>query len=118
MTFCRAGRHSRETKPGGQRTQNRALAVLRVPSQASEAFELPPHLQNDDGDSRSACSPGFWAAWMEQQLLTLYMAQNKADRGIVKVCESPVDGRKLKPRGKATGTRVVWESPGRIPPVP
>lgn len=61
------------------------LAVLRVPSQASEVFELLPHLQNEDGDSHSACSPGFWAARMEQELLH---AVHGAEQGWLGRCES------------------------------
>lgn len=49
---------------------------------------------------------------------TLCMAQNKAGWGVVKVCGSPVDSGKLKPRGKETPTRVAWEPPGRVPTVP
>ena len=61
------------------------LAVLWVPSQASEVFELLPHLQTDDGDSRSACSPGFWAGRMEQELLNTV---HGAEQGRLGRCES------------------------------
>lgn len=87
-------------EPVGTEDPAPGLAVLRVPSQASEVFELLPHLQNEDGDSRSACSPGFWAARMGASCYTLCIAQNKAGWGVVKVCGSPVDSGKLKPRGK------------------
>lgn len=66
-----------------QRDLAPGLAVLRVPSQSSEVFELLPHLQMRM--IPIACSPGFWAARMEQELLH---AVHGAEQGWLGRCES------------------------------